>query len=492
MTKSNFLHVILFLGIFIISPIGAVFFYSYSNASATTDPTVSASPPGGTYNAVQSVTLTASTPSTIYYTTDSSVPSTSSPNGPSPVTIIVNTNSTLKYFAKDNSGNIGPTGSSSYTITIPTVTPMNDTSGISGLSVYSGRQLQTEYITSSSVLNGKSIDTITVFLKKIGAPAGTVQVGVFNSDQSVKQLFGTKDASTVATSYTQYTFSLTAPQIYKIQSGDRIGVKFTGGDATNYLAIQIDQDPADPFDGTNSFLTYYTTGWQVFTANDLNMVLKLHLYGTGPTVSASPGPGTYGSAQSVTLAASAPSTIYYTIDGSVPTVSSTNGPSPVSGIIINTNSTLKFFAKDSSGNTGPVVTAGYTIIPPPTVSASPGPGTYNSAQSVTLTASRSGTIYYTTDGSVPTVSSTNGPSPVSGIIINTNSTLKFFAKDNFGISGSISSAVYTIISPLTVTASPPGGTYNSAQSVNLTASAPSTIYYTTDGSVPTVSSPNGP
>ena len=95
MTKSNFLHVILFLGIFIISPIGAVFFYSYSNASATTDPTVSASPPGGTYNAVQSVTLTASTPSTIYYTTDSSVPSTSSPNGPSPVTISISSNSTL-------------------------------------------------------------------------------------------------------------------------------------------------------------------------------------------------------------------------------------------------------------------------------------------------------------------------------------------------------------------------------------------------------------
>src|SRR5947209_9162979 len=466
-------------GIFLLSFLSVIIFYTYSNASAATDPTVSTSPPGGPYNATQSVTLTASTTSsTIYYTTNGTTPTISSTNGPSPVTIIVNTTSTLKYFAKDNSGNIGPTGSASYTITIPTVTPMNDTSGISGLSVYSGRQLQTEYITSSSVLNGKSIDTITVFLKKIGAPTGTVQVGVFNSDQSVKQLFGTKDASTVATSYTQYTFSLTAPQIYKIQSGDRIGVKFTGGDATtNYLAIRI--DPSNTFDGTNSFLTYYTTGWQVFTANDLNMVLKLHLYGTGPTVSASPGPGTYGSAQSVTLTASAPSTIYYTTDGSVPTVSSTNGPSPVSGITINTNSTLKFFAKDSSGNTGPVVTAVYTIIPPPTVSASPPGGTYNSIQSVTLTASRSGTIYYTTDGSVPTVSSPNGPSPVSGITINTNSTLKFFAKDNFGISGSIDSAVYTIISPLTVSASPGPGTYNSTQSVNLTASTPSTIYYTT-------------
>src|SRR5213594_4320703 len=89
-------------GIFLLSFLCVIIFYSYSNASAATDPTVSASLPGGTYNAVQSVTLTASTtPSTIYYTTDSSVPSTSSPNGPSPVTIIVNTTSTLKYFARD-------------------------------------------------------------------------------------------------------------------------------------------------------------------------------------------------------------------------------------------------------------------------------------------------------------------------------------------------------------------------------------------------------
>src|SRR5207245_2564826 len=129
--------------------------------------TVSTSTPGGTYNATQSVTLTASRPGTIYYTKDGSVPTVSSPNGPSQVTIIVNTTSTLKYFSKDNSGNTGPTGSASYTITIPTVNQMSDTTGTTGLSVYSGRQLQTEYITPSSILKGKSIDTITVYLKKI-------------------------------------------------------------------------------------------------------------------------------------------------------------------------------------------------------------------------------------------------------------------------------------------------------------------------------------
>src|SRR5207249_6176259 len=93
----------------------------------------------------------------------------------------------------------------------------------------------------------------------------------------------------------------------------------------------------------------------------------------------------YNSTQSVTILASAPSTIYYTTYGTTPTTSSTNGPSPVTGIIINNNSTLKFFAKDDSGNTGPVVTQVYTIdTTPPTVSASPAGATYTSAKSVTL------------------------------------------------------------------------------------------------------------
>src|SRR5207249_5743337 len=83
--------------------------------------------------------------------------------------------------------------------------------------------------------------------------------------------------------------------------------------------------------------------------------------GTTLTVSASPSGGLYNSAQSVTLTASAPSTIYYTKDGTTPTTSSTNGPSLVSGISISTSTTLKYFAKDTAGNSGNVVSQSYTI-----------------------------------------------------------------------------------------------------------------------------------
>ena len=157
---------------------------------------------------------------------------------------------------------------------------MSDTVASQGLSTYSGRQIHAEFVSPTSVLVGKSIDTITVQLKKVGAPTGTVQVGVFNTDLSVKQLIGTIDPSTVNTSYKVYTFSLTAPQTYLIQSGDRIGVKYAGGDASNYIATM--QDLTNAFDGTNSYQTYYTTAWTNLTTADLYMILSVNVPSTVP------------------------------------------------------------------------------------------------------------------------------------------------------------------------------------------------------------------
>ena len=85
---------------------------------------------------------------------------------------------------------------------------MSDTVASQGLSTNSIRQIHAELVTANSVLVGKSIDTVTVQLKKVGAPTGTVQVGVFNTNLSVKQLISTIYPSTLTTSYAQYTFSL--------------------------------------------------------------------------------------------------------------------------------------------------------------------------------------------------------------------------------------------------------------------------------------------
>lgn len=80
----------------------------------------------------------------------------------------------------------------------------------------------------------------------------------------------------------------------------------------------------------------------------------------------------------------------------------------------------------------------------PTTTPSPTGGTFSSAQAVTLTADESATIYYTTDGSDPTESSTQYGSPIS---ISSTTTLKFFAKDLAGNSETIKNQTYTINIP---------------------------------------------
>lgn len=135
----------------------------------------------------------------------------------------------------------------------------------------------------------------------------------------------------------------------------------------------------------------------------------------------------------------------------------------------------------------------------PVITASPATGTYLTAQNITLTGSNiSGDIiYYTTDGSTPTVSSSQYFSPIavtSGTIV-----IKAFGF-NAGATpqtGSVSTFSYTInpdadlIAP-TISASQPAGRYWPSVSVTFTASdnkdAATKIYYTTNGTEPTTSS----
>ncbi|MBM2819200.1 MAG: putative xylanase/chitin deacetylase, partial [Nitrosarchaeum sp.] len=328
-------------------------------------------------------------------------------------------------------------------------THMSDTTANTGQSVYSGRPIHAEYVSSTSQLVGDIIDTITIKLKKSGSPTGTAEIGVFNTDLSVKKSFGTKDVSTLTTSYTDYTLSLTG-QTYQIQSGDRIGIKYTGGDSSTNISIMRDTTAADPFDGTNSYHTYYDTTWRVYTSNDLYMILIQSSSGTAdivaPITTPSPSGGTYTSVQSVTLTANEAATIYYTTNGSTPTTTSTVY---TTAIPITTTTMLKFFAKDNAGNSESVKTQVYTIdSTAPTTTALPLGGTYTTAKSITLTVNEAANIYYTTDGSTPTISSTIYTTQIQ---ISTTTTLKFFAQDAAGNSESVQTQVYIISagSPIT-------------------------------------------
>jgi hypothetical protein len=86
--------------------------------SDSTPPVVTASPPGGTYNAAQSVTLTSNEkPSTIYYTIDGSTPTTTAGTRyTAPITLDNQGSTPLRFFGVDAAGNQETVQTQTYTI----------------------------------------------------------------------------------------------------------------------------------------------------------------------------------------------------------------------------------------------------------------------------------------------------------------------------------------------------------------------------------------
>ncbi|GHO69983.1 hypothetical protein KSC_088750 [Ktedonobacter sp. SOSP1-52] len=166
---------------------------------------------------------------------------------------------------------------------------------------------------------------------------------------------------------------------------------------------------------------------------------------TGPTITASPSGSTFGGPVSVSLSSNeSNTTIHYTTDGSTPTASSATYSAPLR---LTQTTTLKYFGVDASNNTSTVQSQVYTITAIQ-VTASPPAGTYSGPQSVVLSLNMPGTIYYTSDGSTPTTSSTQYSGPIK---VTSSETLKFFGKDQVGNSGPVQSQAYTINSPPTHT-----------------------------------------
>jgi hypothetical protein len=120
---------------------------------------------------------------------------------------------------------------------------------------------------------------------------------------------------------------------------------------------------------------------------------------------------------------------------------------------------------------------------------SPASGGYHTVQKLTLSDSTSGAvIYYTTNGSTPTTSSTKYTGPIS---VSKSTSFQFIAVAPSHSSSGVNKAWYTItLTAATPVISPASGTYHSVQSVTIQDATPnSTIHYTLDGSYPTNSSP---
>ncbi|MGA3161761.1 MAG: chitobiase/beta-hexosaminidase C-terminal domain-containing protein [Terracidiphilus sp.] len=116
------------------------------------------------------------------------------------------------------------------------------------------------------------------------------------------------------------------------------------------------------------------------------------------------------------------------------------------------------------------------------------PGTFATAQQVTMTDAAAGaSIYYTTNGATPTASSTRY---TGAITVSATETIQAVAIVSGYAPSTVTSATYTIeTSAATPIFSPPSGIYSLVQTVAITSATPgATIYYTTNGTTPTTSS----
>ena len=107
-------------------------------------------------------------------------------------------------------------------------------------------------------------------------------------------------------------------------------------------------------------------------------------------------------------------------------------------------------------------------------------------QTVTITSATSGaTIYYTTDGSTPTTSSSSIASEGT-VTISSSCTIKAIAVAQGYDNSSVAEATYTKATVPMPTFSPGGGTYDIGTTLEVTISAPdgASVYYTLDGTDP--------
>lgn len=178
----------------------------------------------------------------------------------------------------------------------------------------------------------------------------------------------------------------------------------------------------------------------------------------------SPVAGTYVTAQTVAIvSATSGASIFFTTDGTTPTISSTLY---TGAITVSASETVKAIAVKAGFNNSAVGSAAYAIqsaAATPTFSPSPGP--YVSAQTVAIASSTSGAaIYYTTDGTVPTTSSTlySGPLTVSA-----SETIKAIAVKAGFTNSSVGSGAYTIGTG-TITCTASGGVSISGSGISIT------------------------
>ena len=201
-------------------------------------------------------------------------------------------------------------------------------------------------------------------------------------------------------------------------------------DATNLGNLLYESDRAlrDDAGPANKFVAPVITNGKVYVgaSHQVNVYGLLGSVPVAGTPVVTPNGGTFIGSQQVSLSSTtSTASIYYTLDGSLPTVSSNLYTAPFT---ITSATTVRAIASAPGYLQSAVTTVFFqpsTQAPPVTVS--PAAGTYKTLQVVTLSdEDPNATIYYTLDGSTPSTSSTRY---TRSITISSSKVINAFAVD---------------------------------------------------------------
>jgi hypothetical protein len=447
------------------------------------------SPPAGSYPAGTTVTLADATPgASIYFTTNGALPSASSTRYAGPIVLASSETITATAFAPGYSQS--PPGAATYTVlpvaAVPVLTPVpgsftasqmvyitdatpaaaiyytaDGSAPTSASTPYTGPIALSATVTISAIAVSPGFWPSTptagtyVLTPPAAVPVFTPPSGTYTATQRVT----IADSTPGATVY--YTIGGTAPTTSSPKYAGPISVPTT--ETINAMAVApgYSQSPA-------ASATYTITP-------------------PAATPSFFPVAGTYVSAQKVTVKDATPNAaIYYTTDGTTPTTASLKY---TGSITVAATETINAIATAANDSQSAAASATYTITPPAANPVfTPGAGNYITGPMVSIADSANGaTVFYTTDGTMPTISS---PQYTGSIGVSSTEKLSAMAIAPGYSQSAIVTASYTVTPPAaTPVLSPAGGTYTGSQSISITDSTPgATVYYTTDGTTPSLSS----
>ena len=297
----------------------------------------------------------------------------------------------------------------------------------------------------------------------LGSPGGNLAYGGIGKSVAVKfDLYNGAGEGPNSTGIYMNGAVPTVPAItlgggVNLHSGDPFNVHLSYDGATLKMTITDVNDSSFNFStswsvnipnivGGNTAFVGFTgaTGGTTAIQEILSWTYAANVATAAATPTFSPAPGTYTSAQSVSVSDTAPgAAIFYTIDGSTPTTSST----PYSGpIAIASTTTIKAMAAASGFTDSPVANGTYVIGTTPAAATpmfNPAPGTYSGPLTVTLSDTTAGAVIHcTTNGTMPTPTS-----PVcTTATISTATTLSALATASGFNPSAVISGTYTITS----------------------------------------------